>query len=339
MPNRLAQETSPYLQQHADNPVDWFPWGEEALTRARELNKPILLSIGYSACHWCHVMAHESFEDADVAAVMNQHFINIKVDREERPDLDHIYQAAHNMLTQRNGGWPLTLFLTPDQVPFFGGTYFPKQARYNLPGFVSLLKRVAELYRTRQDGIAKQSASLLQVFGTSLPSAENQVSFNKTSLEEAFSGLQQSFDPIHGGFGGAPKFPLPTEMEFLLRFATRGGNPDAHRMVLHTLRKMADGGIYDQLGGGFVATVWMNAGKFLILKKCYMTMAHCWHFIPMRMCCQAKHRSNVWCKASRVGSCVRCSRRKAVIIPAWMRILSMRKASFMCGRRSRPQAC
>lgn len=251
MPNRLAQETSPYLQQHADNPVDWFPWGEEALKLARELNKPILLSIGYSACHWCHVMAHESFEDADVAAVMNQHFINIKVDREERPDLDHIYQAAHNMLTQRNGGWPLTLFLMPDQVPFFGGTYFPKEARYNLPGFVSLLERVADLYRTRQDDIAKQNASLLQIFGTSLPSAEDQVSFNKTSLGEAFNRLQQSFDPVHGGFGGAPKFPLPTEMEFLLRYPTHGDNPDAHHMVLHTLRKMADGGIYDQLGGGF----------------------------------------------------------------------------------------
>ena len=251
MPNRLAQETSPYLQQHADNPVDWFPWGEEALRCAREQNKPILLSIGYSACHWCHVMAHESFEDADVAAVMNQNFINIKVDREERPDLDHIYQAAHNMLTRRNGGWPLTLFLTPDQMPFFGGTYFPKQARYNLPGFAPLLERVAELYRTRQDDIAKQSVSLMQEFGTSLTSAENKVSFNKTSLEDAFSGFQQSFDPIYGGFGGAPKFPLPTEMEFLLRYATHGGNPDARRMVLYTLRKMADGGIYDQLGGGF----------------------------------------------------------------------------------------
>src|SRR3989338_3316871 len=154
MSNRLAQETSPYLQQHAGNPVDWFPWGEEALRHAREQDKPILLSIGYTACHWCHVMAHESFEDGGVAAVMNRLFINIKVDREERPDLDQIYQAAHAMLTQRGGGWPLSLFLTPAQTPFFGGTYFPKEARYNLPGFVQLLEQVAEIYRTRRDDIA-----------------------------------------------------------------------------------------------------------------------------------------------------------------------------------------
>ncbi len=251
MSNRLAQETSPYLQQHAGNPVDWFPWGEEALRCAREQDKPILLSIGYSACHWCHVMAHESFEDAEVAAVMNQHFINIKVDREERPDLDHIYQAAHAMLTQRNGGWPLTLFLTPDQTPFFGGTYFPKQARYNLPGFVPLLKQVAELYRTRRNDIAKQNASLLQTFGTMLPNAEDQISFSKTPLDNACDEMRQAFDPVHGGFGGAPKFPQPMGMEFLLSHAARGGNLDARNMALYTLRKMADGGIHDQLGGGF----------------------------------------------------------------------------------------
>lgn len=251
MPNRLAQETSPYLQQHADNPVDWFPWGEEALRRAREQHKPILLSIGYSACHWCHVMAHESFEDASVAAVMNQHFINIKVDREERPDLDHIYQAAHNMLTQRSGGWPLTLFLTPDQVPFFGGTYFPKQARYNLPGFVQLLEHVAGIYRTHQDDIAKQNAALLRAFDTTLPRAKDQADFNKIPLDDACSELRQSFDPVYGGFGGAPKFPRPTELEFLLRQATHANDSDARRMALHTLRKMADGGIHDQLGGGF----------------------------------------------------------------------------------------
>ncbi len=251
MPNRLAQETSPYLQQHADNLVDWFPWGEEALRRAREQGKPILLSIGYSACHWCHVMAHESFEDASVAAVMNQHFINIKVDREERPDLDHIYQAAHNMLTQRSGGWPLTLFLTPDQVPFFGGTYFPKQARYNLPGFVQLLEHVAGVYRTHQDDIAKQNASLLRTFDTTLPRAKDQADFNKIPLDDACSELRQSFDPVYGGFGGAPKFPRPTELEFLLRQATHANDSDARRMALHTLRKMADGGIHDQLGGGF----------------------------------------------------------------------------------------
>ncbi|MDP2026626.1 thioredoxin domain-containing protein [Sulfuriferula sp.] len=252
MTNRLALETSPYLQQHAENPVNWYPWGDEALRLAREQNKPILLSVGYSACHWCHVMAHESFEDAEVAAVMNEHFINIKVDREERPDLDHIYQTAHYMLTQRSGGWPLTLFLTPDQTPFFGGTYFPKQARHNLPGFISLIERVTEIYRTRQEDIAAQNASLLQAFDTTLPATpQGQASFNTAPLDDACTALQQSFDPVHGGFGSAPKFPRPTDMEFLLRYAARDGDHNARHMALHTLRKMADGGIYDQLGGGF----------------------------------------------------------------------------------------
>ena len=251
MTNRLAQETSPYLQQHADNPVDWYPWGEEALQLAREQNKPILLSIGYSACHWCHVMAHESFEDAEVAAVMNAHFINIKVDREERPDLDHIYQTAHYMLTQRNGGWPLTLFLTPDQIPFFAGTYFPKQARHNLPGFIQLMERVTEFYRTRQDDIATQNASLLQALDTTLPDNQAHNNFSTAPLNAACKALQQSFDTVHGGFGSAPKFPHPMDMEFLLRHAAHSNDPDARHMALHTLRKMADGGIYDQLGGGF----------------------------------------------------------------------------------------
>ena len=251
MTNRLAQETSPYLQQHAGNPVDWFPWGEEALRRAREQDKPILLSIGYSACHWCHVMAHESFEDAEVAAVMNRLFINIKVDREERPDLDHIYQTAHAMLMQRSGGWPLTLFLTPDQTPFFGGTYFPREARYNLPGFVQLLEQVADIYRTRREDIARQNASLLHNFGATLPSAEGQTSISDAPLDEACSELRQAFDAVHGGFGGAPKFPQPVGLEFLLRHTARGGDQGARSMALHTLRSMAGGGIHDQLGGGF----------------------------------------------------------------------------------------
>ena len=172
MPNRLAHETSPYLQQHAANPVDWYPWGEEALRAAREQNKPILLSVGYSACHWCHVMAHESFEDADVAAVMNRNFINIKVDREERPDLDQIYQTAHHMMSQRAGGWPLTMFLTPEQKPFYGGTYFPKTARYNLPGFPDLLERVAQAYREQTAAIAEQSDELTALFDRTLPAAQ-----------------------------------------------------------------------------------------------------------------------------------------------------------------------
>ncbi|MDO8704648.1 MAG: thioredoxin domain-containing protein [Sulfuricaulis sp.] len=248
MTNRLAQETSPYLQQHASNPVDWFPWGEEALRCAREQDKPILLSIGYSACHWCHVMAHESFEDAEVAAVMNRIFINIKVDREERPDLDQIYQTAHAMLTQRGGGWPLTLFLTPDQTPFFGGTYFPKEPRYNLPGFVQLLEQVAGIYRTHREDIALQNASLLHAFGATLPNAKDQGSLSDAPLDDACDELRQAFDPVYGGFGGAPKFPQPSGLEFLLRHA---GSGDTRSMALHTLRKMAEGGIHDQLGGGF----------------------------------------------------------------------------------------
>src|SRR5437867_808183 len=169
MPNRLAQETSPYLQQHAHNPVDWHAWGEEALARAREQDKPILLSVGYSACHWCHVMAHESFEDPDIAATMNRNFVNIKVDREERPDIDQIYQAAHQMLTQRAGGWPLTMFLTPDQKPFFGGTYFPKTPRYSLPGFGDLLERVAAIYREQGEAIAAQNAELVSLLENTVP--------------------------------------------------------------------------------------------------------------------------------------------------------------------------
>ncbi|MFZ5658836.1 MAG: thioredoxin domain-containing protein [Pseudomonadota bacterium] len=249
MPNRLANETSPYLKQHADNPVDWYPWGEEALARARRENKPILLSVGYSACHWCHVMAHESFEDPDIAALMNRHFVNIKVDREERPDLDQIYQAAHAMLTQRSGGWPLTMFLTPDQVPFFGGTYFPKTARYNLPGFAGLLERVAQFYREHPDEIAKQNASLLDALRHGEGGAAG--ALNAAPLEFARRQLGDSFDPVHGGFGGAPKFPHPSDLSFLLRYAAEHDDAEARRMACLSLRKMADGGLYDQLGGGF----------------------------------------------------------------------------------------
>lgn len=252
MANRLLQETSPYLHQHANNPVDWYAWGEEALTAAREQNKPILLSIGYSACHWCHVMAHESFEDEQVAALMNAHFINIKVDREERPDLDHIYQAAHGMLTGRSGGWPLTMFLTPQQQPFFGGTYFPKQARYNLPGFTDLLPRVAAFYREQWAEIERQSASLSDAFARSQSAHPAQVTeMNALPLAAAMRNLETSFDPHNGGFGAAPKFPHPADLELCLREAARSGDDSLAQIALHSLTKMAQGGIYDQLGGGF----------------------------------------------------------------------------------------
>jgi uncharacterized protein YyaL (SSP411 family) len=251
MSNRLAHETSPYLQQHADNPVDWFPWGEEALRLAREQNKPILLSVGYSACHWCHVMAHESFEDPEIAALMNGLFVNIKVDREERPDLDQIYQSAHHMLTQRSGGWPLTMFLAPDQKPFFGGTYFPKAARYNLPGFGDLLQRIAQVYREQHDGIVAQNDELVSVLGRTLPSTSACVQLDASVVTSALEELKDLFDRAHGGLGGAPKFPHPAELELCLREGALRGDAQASEVAIFTLRKMAEGGIYDQLGGGF----------------------------------------------------------------------------------------
>jgi uncharacterized protein YyaL (SSP411 family) len=266
--NRLAAETSPYLLQHATNPVDWYPWGPEALERARREDKPILLSIGYSACHWCHVMAHESFEDPATAAVMNELFVNIKVDREERPDLDRIYQIAQQMLTQRGGGWPLTMFLSPrDQRPFFGGTYFPKQARHGLPAFTDLLRKVAAFYRERAEDIAQQSAALQQAFEQlSSPPASPETPLTLEPVQAARERLAAAFDPDFGGFGGAPKFPHPTNIDFLLRRwrATAGAEePDLHSLYMATLtlKRMADGGIYDHLGGGFarysVDAYWM----------------------------------------------------------------------------------
>ena len=252
MPNHLAQETSPYLQQHADNPVDWYAWHPDTLRLAREQDKPILLSIGYSACHWCHVMAHESFEDAEVAAVMNEHFINIKVDREERPDLDQIYQTAHHMLTQRNGGWPLTMFLSPDGTPFFGGTYFPKQARYNLPAFPDLLKRVAQVYAKNRAELAEQGQQLIAALAETLPRADSSgVSLNDTPLALAVKQHKEHYDSVHGGLGSAPKFLHPAELDLLLRRSHASGDQQALHIVHFTLQQMAHGGLYDQLGGGF----------------------------------------------------------------------------------------
>ncbi len=250
--NRLAQETSPYLLQHADNPVDWHPWSEEALTLAKTQDRPILLSIGYSACHWCHVMAHECFEDMEVAAEMNRHFVNIKVDREERPDLDQIYQTAHAMLARRGGGWPLTMFLTPDQKPFFGGTYFPKEPRHGLPGFRDLLGRVAAYYREHPREIAEQSEAVMDAFRRTLPRRQAGDGAPEPDLaEQALAELESGFDRVHGGFGSAPKFPHPAELEFCLSRHAAGAEPVARVIASLTLRRMAEGGIYDQLGGGF----------------------------------------------------------------------------------------
>ena len=251
MPNRLAGETSPYLQQHAENPVDWLPWGEEALTLAKREGKPILLSIGYSACHWCHVMAHESFEDAEVAAVMNRLFVNIKVDREERPDLDQIYQTAHQMLTSRAGGWPLTMFLTPDGAPFFGGTYFPKAPRYGLPGFPDLCQRVAEAWRDKRADIEQQNGELLKALSAGAASRPLAGELSAAPLRLAVERAAQAYDPQFGGFGGAPKFPHPADLELLLRRHAATHDARCGEMALTTLRRMAEGGLYDQLGGGF----------------------------------------------------------------------------------------
>ncbi len=247
MSNRLALETSPYLLQHKDNPVDWQAWGPEALEQSRREDKPILLSVGYSTCHWCHVMAHESFEDPAVAAVMNAHFVCIKVDREERPDLDQIYQAALQMLTGRAGGWPLTMFLSPDGTPFFGGTYFPKMPRFNLPGFTQLLEGAALAYRSKRHEIDEQNASLRAAIAASVPGSPAAGELDDAPIRAAVDGIKRGFDPVHGGFGGAPKFPRPAELEFLFW----SGDPEARRMALFTLENMARGGLMDQLGGGF----------------------------------------------------------------------------------------
>jgi len=256
--NRLSLETSPYLRQHAHNPVDWYPWGAAALEKAREEHKPILLSVGYSACHWCHVMAHESFEDPETARVMNDLFINIKVDREERPDIDRIYQIAQQMLTQRSGGWPLTMFLThDDQRPFFGGTYFPREARFGLPSFRDMLLRVAEYYRDHESDLRKQNAALISAFDDlNPPAGAADTQLTDAPLKASRAMLAKTFDPHNGGFGGAPKFPHSKTLERLLRDWHASSNllePDlqALYMATLTLRRMGDGGINDQLGGGF----------------------------------------------------------------------------------------
>ncbi|HXQ70048.1 MAG TPA: thioredoxin domain-containing protein, partial [Pyrinomonadaceae bacterium] len=248
--NHLINESSPYLLQHAHNPVDWYPWGDEAFAKARSENKPVLLSIGYSACHWCHVMAHESFEDEDIAQLMNELFVNIKVDREERPDLDQIYMNAVQMMTH-HGGWPMTVFLTPEGVPFYGGTYFPPQDRYNMPGFPRVLISVAEAYRDRHEEIVENGTTLLKELQRLSESTASDNPVEKELLDAAYAGIARSYDSINGGFGGAPKFPPAMTLEFLLRTYKRTGNEDALEMVQHTAQKMAHSGMYDQLGGGF----------------------------------------------------------------------------------------
>jgi uncharacterized protein YyaL (SSP411 family) len=260
VPNRLAEETSPYLLQHAENPVDWYPWGEEALAKARTEDKPILVSIGYSACHWCHVMEHESFENAEIAEKMNDLFVNIKVDREERPDLDSLYMSAVQAMTG-HGGWPLNAFLMPDGTPFYGGTYFPPEDRMGMPGFPKVLDAVASAYRERREEVeenADQIRQLLRRATRELPKPED---ISPAIMSEASEQLARTFDARNGGFGSAPKFPQPAIVGFLLRQGERGGDQRATVMAQRTLDRMAAGGIYDHIGGGFhryaVDAIWL----------------------------------------------------------------------------------
>jgi uncharacterized protein YyaL (SSP411 family) len=251
MANRLAREKSPYLLQHAHNPVDWHPWGEEAFAKAKKEDKPILLSIGYSTCHWCHVMERESFEDEEIARIMNERFVCVKLDREERPDVDKIYMTAVQAMTGR-GGWPLNVFLTPELEPFFGGTYFPPKSRWGQPAWPSLLLRISELWKEKNEqlrGDASRMAQALREMAAGVgakPGAPD-----PRAADRCYEELSARFDSVHKGFGGAPKFPMPVNLDFLLRYHRRTGSAEALRMVLETLRAMSAGGLYDQLGGGF----------------------------------------------------------------------------------------
>ncbi len=250
MPNRLIHETSPYLLQHADNPVDWYPWGSEALKLAKDTDKPILLSVGYSACHWCHVMEHESFENIEIAFLMNQYFVSIKVDREERPDIDHIYMNSVQIMSGQ-GGWPMTVFLTPDGKPFYGGTYYPPDDRYGRPGFGKILQAVATAWREKRDEIIDQGEVMAEQLNamSQVPGLSSDLSSGL--LDSAVKKLSNDFDDRLGGFGSAPKFPQPMMLDFLLRYAHRTGSDSVKQMAIFTLDRMALGGICDQLSGGF----------------------------------------------------------------------------------------
>ena len=260
MPNRLINESSPYLLQHANNPVDWYPWGEEALERAKAENKPIFLSIGYSACHWCHVMEHESFESERTAAIMNEHFINIKVDREERPDIDSIYMDAVVAMTG-HGGWPMSVFLTPEGVPFYGGTYYPPAPRHGMPAFSQVLQSLAHAWKNQQQDVAQNGKALLARLQGIFTMQSDAQAVDSTVPNRAVQALERDFDWTYGGYGTAPKFPQPMTYDYLLRVYHRTGNEKLLQMVELTLQKMARGGMYDQLGGGFhrysVDAVWL----------------------------------------------------------------------------------
>ncbi|NLT95865.1 MAG: thioredoxin domain-containing protein, partial [Clostridia bacterium] len=248
-PNKLIKEKSPYLLQHAFNPVDWYPWSDEAFAKAEGEDKPVFLSIGYSTCHWCHVMERESFEDEEVADILNRYFVSVKVDREERPDIDSIYMAYCQALTG-SGGWPLTIIMTPDKKPFFAGTYFPKTSRRGMPGIMEILIRVAELWQKEREAIVASSNEFLEKLRDSF-FIHQEGELNEKAIKEAFQTLSRNFDGVYGGFGSAPKFPTPHNLMFLLRYHKKYNNPEALEMVEKTLQAIYKGGIYDHIGFGF----------------------------------------------------------------------------------------
>jgi uncharacterized protein YyaL (SSP411 family) len=247
--NRLAKETSPYLLQHAHNPVHWFPWGEEAFAKARGGDKPVFLSIGYSACHWCHVMERESFEDDEIARILNENFVSIKVDREERPDVDSIYMQAVQLMTG-HGGWPMSVFLTPEGAPYYAGTYFPPDDRHGMPGFKRVLLHVSEAYRSRRSDVEAAANEVREAIGARLP-ADGKATITHEALDRSAARIAQGYDPVHGGFGGAPKFPPSMTLDFLMQVDNRTGDRALKEIIINTLTKMARGGMYDQVGGGF----------------------------------------------------------------------------------------
>ncbi len=248
-PNRLINEKSPYLLQHAYNPVDWYPWGKEAFEKARKENKPIFLSIGYSTCHWCHVMAHESFEDEEVAELMNRAFVSIKVDREERPDIDNIYMTVCQIILGR-GGWPLNIIMTPNRKPFFAGTYIPKKSRFNQTGMLELVPRIEEIWKKQHEEVLDSAEKITSTIRSMISESAGE-GIGESIIEEAYDELLSSFDSEYGGFERAPKFPTPHKDSFLLRYWRRSGNPEALHMVEYTLENMYRGGIHDHLGSGF----------------------------------------------------------------------------------------
>ncbi|HKO02361.1 MAG TPA: thioredoxin domain-containing protein, partial [Thermoanaerobaculia bacterium] len=250
MTNRLANEISPYLLQHAHNPVDWYPWSDEAFAKSREEDKPIFLSIGYSACHWCHVMERESFESDVIAAILNREFVSIKVDREERPDVDSIYMQAVQMMTG-HGGWPMSVFLTPSGAPFYAGTYFPPDDRHGMPGFRRVLLHVADAYRSRRGDVDAASQEVTNAIAKSVTTKPSGNPLDRHALDRAAAGIAQHYDPVHGGFGGAPKFPPSMSLDFLMQVAWREDDRELREIIVNTLTKMARGGMYDQIGGGF----------------------------------------------------------------------------------------